>query len=130
MAKVNGVNGGDSTPKIPNASNFESQQCTTASGLPTALNSVFSEVRNSGNCEIEMDVDTPYDNPPIFTTTTTCNGGQIIEQEDFGDTSKDIIRVNTGKLENRSGNTFNEYSVDRNNDGVIECKNQDNEPCK
>lgn len=127
MSNVNGVGGGDSAPKIPNTSNFESQQCTTASGLPPALNSVWSEVKKSGNCETELEK--TADDPEIFTSTTTCNSGQKVEQDDFySNISEARIRINTGKLENRSGDAFNEYSVDKN--GIIECKNQDDEPCK
>jgi hypothetical protein len=125
MANVNGVNGGDSTPKIPNTCNFESQQCT-ASGLPPALNSVWSQVKNSGNCKTEMDITS--DDPQIFTTTTTCNGGQIVENDDFYGPTQTSIRVNTGKAENRSGDKFNEYTRDESR--IIDCKDQDEKPCQ
>ncbi len=127
MTNVNGVGGKDSTPKIPNTSNFESQQCT-ASQLPPALNSVWSKVKNPERCEIEMDG--PSADQEMFTTTTTCDGLQIVDEnyEMSGALFETRIKENTGKLENRSGEAFNEYSVDKN--GLIECKNQDDEPCQ
>lgn len=116
FSNVNGVGGGDSTPKIPNSCNYESQQ---SAEVPPALNSVFQGVLNSGNCKVEKR-EIPE---TAIIETTTCNGGQIFKQD--GEFTH--VRVKTGKDENQCGNKFNEYS-DWGEE--INCTDQDDKPCK